>query len=56
MPKTYRIVQQKDLTYGVELTSSQTFPGTVPGFRTEAEAQSWIVEQKAKDSAEPKTP
>jgi hypothetical protein len=52
MPKTYRIVPQKDLTYGVEITSSQTFPGTVPGFRTEAEAEAWIAEQRAKDEAE----
>jgi hypothetical protein len=52
MPKAYRIVPQKDLTYGVEITSSETYPGTVPGFRTEREAAAWITEQKAKDEAE----
>jgi hypothetical protein len=53
--KTYRIVPQKDLTYGVEITTPNTYPGTVPGFRTEEEAEAWIAEQKAKDVAERKT-
>jgi hypothetical protein len=57
MPKTYRVVPHKDLSYGIEITSSQTLPGTVPGFRTEAEAVGWIVEQKAKDNpGGPKAP
>jgi hypothetical protein len=52
MPKTYRVVPQKDLTYGVEITSSQTYPGTVPGFPTKEEAEAWIAEQEAKDKRE----
>jgi hypothetical protein len=44
----YRVVLQKNLTYGVGITSSRTFPGTVPGFRTEQDAEAWIAEQKRK--------
>jgi hypothetical protein len=44
--KSYRVVPQKDLTYGVEISDGKSVPSTVTKFATEAEAQAWITEQQ----------
>jgi hypothetical protein len=43
---TYKTVQQKDMTFGVEVTISGGLPTTVAGFASEAEAERWITKYK----------
>lgn len=43
---TYRVVPQKDLTYGVEVKVPGSFPAMVTSFATEQTAEAWIVEYK----------
>jgi hypothetical protein len=43
---SYRVIHQKDMTYGVEFTDRDRGSHTVTGFKTEAEAEAWIAEQK----------
>ena len=50
---TFRIVQQKDMTYGVEVTIPGTLLTTVTGFATEADAEAWIVTYQDKVKAKP---
>ena len=49
---TYRVIQHKNLTYGVEVTRPRKFPFTVTTFHCEREAKAWIEEQhrKAKEA------
>ena len=49
---TFRVVQQKDLAYGVEVTIPGTLLTTVTGFATEA-AEAWVVSYKEKMKAKP---
>jgi hypothetical protein len=44
---SYRIIPQKDLTYGVEVTIPDTYPTLVTGFATEQRADAWIAEHKS---------
>jgi hypothetical protein len=46
--KTYTVMRQKDATYAVEIIEPSSVPRVVGDFITEQEAESWIVEQKAK--------
>ena len=39
----YRIIPQKDLTYGVEVDTGTGMPTTITGLSTEMEARDWIV-------------
>jgi len=39
----YRIIPQKDLTYGVEVDTGTGMPTTTTGLSTEMEARDWIV-------------
>ena len=39
----YRIIPQKDLTYGVEVDTGTSMPTTITGLSTEMEARDWIV-------------
>jgi hypothetical protein len=43
--KSYRVVPQKDSTYGVEVSDGASLPTTVKSFATEAETNAWITEQ-----------
>jgi hypothetical protein len=47
--KSYRIVPQKDLTYGVQISVGRSMPSTVTPFATEAQAHVWIAEQQDTD-------
>jgi hypothetical protein len=40
---TYRIVPQKDMSFGVEVVIPGGYPTTVTRFATEQKAQSWIA-------------
>jgi hypothetical protein len=52
MAKTnYRVIPQKDMSYGVELTEPSRGLRTVTGFQTEAKAEAWIAEQKQLEDA-----
>jgi hypothetical protein len=44
--KSYRVVPQKDLTYGVEVSDGKSVPTVVTSFATVLEARIWILEQK----------
>jgi hypothetical protein len=44
--KTYRVVLQKDGTYAVEVDERGVLPIVVGSFRTEAEAEAWIVKTR----------
>jgi hypothetical protein len=39
----YRIIPQKDLTYGVEVDTGTGMPTTITGLSTEMKARDWIV-------------
>ena len=43
---TYRVVPQKDLTFGVEVKVPGSFPAMVTGFATEQTAEAWIADYK----------
>jgi hypothetical protein len=43
---TYRIVQQADMSFGVEVSIPGTHPTTVTGFATEADARAWAAKHK----------
>jgi hypothetical protein len=43
---TYRVVLQKDMTYGVEVAVAGNFPTMVTSFLTEKKAEAWITEHK----------
>jgi hypothetical protein len=44
--KEYRVILQKDGTYGVEIAEQGVLPIVVGAFRTEAEAEAWIVKTR----------
>ena len=44
--KSYRVVLQKDGTYDVEVDERGVLPIVVGSFRTEAEAEAWIVKTR----------
>jgi len=46
MSTTYRTVELKDGTWGVEVTPPHSVPTTVHGFATEAEANAWVIRQR----------
>lgn len=43
---SYRVIQRKDGTFGVEVTRSGVLPQTAAGFATEAEATDWIAQDR----------
>ena len=45
---TYRVIQHKNLTYGVEVTRPKKMPFTITTFHSEREAQAWIDDQRRK--------
>jgi hypothetical protein len=45
---TYLVVQQKGMTYGVEIRKPHGPPITISGFRSEREAMTWMWGQKRK--------
>jgi hypothetical protein len=48
---TYRVVAQKNRTYGVEVRRPGAAPYLVTGFKTEAEAETWI-QQRMKETGQ----
>jgi hypothetical protein len=44
--KNYRVVPRKDGTYAVEVSEQGVMPIVVGSFRTEAEAEAWVVKTK----------
>ena len=42
----YKLVAQKDTTYGVEVTIPDTLPTTVTNFASQAEAERWIMKHR----------
>jgi hypothetical protein len=42
----YRIVQRRDMSFGVEVSIPGTHPTTVTGFATEADAAAWAAKHK----------
>jgi len=47
--KSYQIVPQKNLTYGVAISDGISVPSMVTSFATEGEARAWIAEQHDAD-------
>jgi hypothetical protein len=45
---TYRIVPQKDMTFGVEVVVPGGYPAMVTSFATEQNAEDWITKHKRK--------
>ena len=45
---TYKIIQLKDQTYGVEVTIPESYPTMITSFANEAEAGKWIATHKEK--------
>jgi hypothetical protein len=43
---TYRVLQQDDLTFGVEVKIPDTNPTTVTSFASKADAERWIARHK----------
>jgi hypothetical protein len=43
---TYRVVPQKDLTFGIEVKVPGSFPAMVTSFATEQTAEAWIADYK----------
>jgi hypothetical protein len=43
---TYRVVPQKDSTFGVEVSVPGCFPAMVTSFATEQTAETWIADYK----------
>jgi hypothetical protein len=43
---TYRVVRQKDLSFGVEVNVPGSFPAMVTSFATELTAEAWIADHK----------
>jgi hypothetical protein len=43
---SYRVVPQKDMTYGVEVAVPGSYPALVTSFATEQKAEAWITEHK----------
>jgi hypothetical protein len=43
---TYRVLQQDDLTFGVEVKIPDTNPTTVTSFASKADAERWIERHK----------
>jgi hypothetical protein len=43
---TYRVVPQKDSTFGVEVNVPGSFPAMVTSFATEQTAEAWIADYK----------
>ncbi len=48
---TYRVILQKDLTFGVEVTVPGSFPAMVTSFATEETAEAWIADYKQRVAA-----
>jgi hypothetical protein len=44
----YRVVQLKDMTYGVEVAVPEAQPATITSFATAADAEAWIADHKIK--------
>jgi len=47
--KSYRIVPQKDLSYGVEVSDGKSIPTVITRFENMAEAEAWISMQRRLD-------
>jgi len=43
---SYKILRQKDATFGVEVTIPDAYPTIVTSFADEAEAERWIAKHK----------
>jgi hypothetical protein len=43
---SYRVVPQKDMTYGVEVAVPGSYPALVTSFTTEQNAEAWIAKHK----------
>jgi hypothetical protein len=50
---TYRIVSQKDMSFGVEVSIPGTHPTLVTGLATEQDAAAWIDKHKQRVAAPP---
>ena len=44
----YRIIRQDDRTYTLEVTEAWGSPYTLPGFKTEKQAEVWAAERATK--------
>jgi hypothetical protein len=44
----YRIIPQDDSTYSIEVTEGASDPYMVPGFKSEAEAETWAADRAGK--------
>jgi hypothetical protein len=56
---TYRVVRLPDGAFGVEVTVPDRLPATVSSFKTEADAEAWITQNKklvVEQSAPPRVP
>jgi hypothetical protein len=49
----YRVVPQKDLTYGVEVILPGSYPTLVTSFATEQTAEAWITDHKRRVAERP---
>lgn len=47
--KSYRIVQQKNMTYGVEISDGKSVVNVVTSFATETLAARWAQEERRSD-------
>ena len=47
--KSYQIVQQKNMTYGVEISDGKSVVNVVTSFATETLAARWAQEQRQSD-------
>jgi len=45
---SYAVFQQKDMTFGVRVTIPDSYPTVITSFATEALADAWVAEHRAK--------
>ena len=43
---TYRVIPFGDGSFGIEITIPDSYPTTVSKFKTEADAEAWIIEHQ----------
>ena len=43
---SYRVISFDDGSFGIEITIPDSYPTTVSKFKTEADAEAWIVEHQ----------
>lgn len=52
MSKSYTVVPlKKKGSYGVRIAEPNSFPDTIPGFATRADAEAWIARQLTAEAA-----